>query len=478
MSKNLSCEVRATRRADRPTAYFKRRRTDENVVSTADYSVLPHQDHTLTTSEAPIYTGDTALATSLHTYTPLHNNSAGTQEWPKQLNPANHVLENTFWNAMISAPMTSAELNFGSAPLLLAEPSQYNTQAYQGFDLEPATQVASTGSDNSMSGSPALHDTEFSGPQPYTEGSASSTSDVQSCAGNNASESTNDEILEDWPMFKCIPTSYNAINPELGREYLEGLLHASKGSNVSSSQSSPSSNVTENAGKTRAALFDSDTRDKLMGLTQCFLMKGWETHAKGGSRVPITVTLPALTDLHTYFNSFIHHHEPFYSVFPQSNYDAARMIDDREENISCLMILLMIAQGALSAHPTSKARLLSLGITEACRIGMLDLLEKNVSMSIQPDMLRCILVYITLASWSGTRWHMDVRQAPSNIYHARVADNFKVALSQHTMYLAVRTALNVLPTVEVVTDIGYPDAKAFEHSQSPRAGSARRQWSS
>jgi hypothetical protein len=32
------------------------------------------------------------------------------------------------------------------------------------------------------------------------------------------------------------------------------------------------------------------------------------------------------------------------------------------------------------------------------------------------------------------------------------------------MYLAVRTPLNVLPTVELVTDILYPDAKAFEHS--------------
>jgi hypothetical protein len=418
MSKNLPCEVRATRRADRPTTYFKRRRTDEDVVGTADYSVPSHQDHAFTTSEAPIYTGTTALATSMHTYIPYHNGSAGSQDWQKQLNPANQMLDNTFLSTMMSTPMTNAELNFGSAPLILTEPPPYNAQAYQGLDLEPATQVAPAGSNDSIPESPALHETDFAGPQPYTEGSTSSTSDVQSCAGNNASESTNDEILEDWPMFKCIPTSYHAINPELGREYLEGLLHASKGSNASSSGSSPSSNVTENAGKTRAALFDSDTRDKLMGLTQCFLMKGWETHAKGGSRIPIAVTLPALTDLHTYFNSFLHHHEPFYSIFPHSDYDAARLIDDREENISCLMVLLMIAQGALSAHPTSKARLLSLGITEACRIGMLDLLEKNVSMSIQPDMLRCILVYITLASWSGTRWHMDVRQASSDIYHA------------------------------------------------------------
>jgi hypothetical protein len=415
MSKNLACEVRATRRADRPIAYFKRRRTDKNIVGAANFSGSSSQDHAFMTNETPIYTGNTAPAIPMHTYIPLHNELPTViQEWPKQLNPADPMLDSTFWTSMMTAPGTSAEMNFGPVPTLLMEDSSHGAQTYQGLDTDPSTQVSSIRSNGSLSGSPTHHGTDFVQHRLSTQGSTPSLSEVQSCAANNDDELFNDAVVEDWSMFKCIPTSYVAINPELGRMYLEGLLHASKASNTSSSQNSPRADILDNAGKLKAVLLDSDTRDKLMGLIQCFLMKGWETHSKGGSRISNTVTLPAVADLHAYFISFLYHYEPFYSIFPLNDYNAAKMIDEKEEGISCLMLLLMVAQGALTAHPVPEARQLSLGITEACRIGMLDLLEKNVSMSIQPDMLRCILVYINLASWSGTRWHMDVRRARVN----------------------------------------------------------------
>ena len=214
--------------------------------------------------------------------------------------------------------------------------------------------------------------------------------------------------IEQWPMFRCTSSSHSAIDPDLGRLYLEGLLQASRASSVSISPNSPQNKGRSESGFDITTTFDTTTRDKLMGLAQCFLIKGWETHFKGGSRVSATVTLPSLSDLHMYFRSYIQHYEPFYSIYPLPKGDIRGLLEDMEEDISCLMLLLLIAQGALIAHPTSQAKTLALGITEACRIGMLDILEKNVSMSIQPDMLRCILVYLSLASWSGTRWHMDV----------------------------------------------------------------------
>jgi hypothetical protein len=60
----------------------------------------------------------------------------------------------------------------------------------------------------------------------------------------------------------------------------------------------------------------------------------------------------------------------------------------------------------------------------------------------------------------------------------KLADNSKVALSQHAMYLSVRRSFIVLPIIDCDTDIWYSDAEAFECSQSSRAESARCQRSS
>ena len=73
-----------------------------------------------------------------------------------------------------------------------------------------------------------------------------------------------------------------------------------------------------------------------------------------------------------------------------------------------LSLLFMIAQGA-SAIPTPEARSLAAGLTEACRISLFDMIEKDIHMASNPILLHSALLFINLAAWSGDKWQMDVR---------------------------------------------------------------------
>jgi hypothetical protein len=68
---------------------------------------------------------------------------------------------------------------------------------------------------------------------------------------------------------------------------------------------------------------------------------------------------------------------------------------------------LMLASGAIST-PTVEARYLASGMTEACRISLFDLIEKDVFQARDPVVLQSALHFTTLAAWSGDKWHMDV----------------------------------------------------------------------
>ena len=58
------------------------------------------------------------------------------------------------------------------------------------------------------------------------------------------------------------------------------------------------------------------------------------------------------------------------------------------------------------------------GLTEACRISLFDLIEKNIIMSGDPIVLHAALLFTVQAAWSGDKWQMDIAMGQRGMYFA------------------------------------------------------------
>ena len=162
-----------------------------------------------------------------------------------------------------------------------------------------------------------------------------------------------------------------------------------------------------------------------MVITQSFLSKAREIHGSSSATTPVSsdrqlpnnpatagfqgfVILPSPSILENLLRAYVGRFEPYYPAFPAGTLSPADIMDSSNEKASSLLLLLLIAQGAM-ASPTVEARYLTCGLTEACRISLFDLLEKDVSLAADPTMLRSALLFMNLGVWSGDKWHMDVR---------------------------------------------------------------------
>ena len=77
----------------------------------------------------------------------------------------------------------------------------------------------------------------------------------------------------------------------------------------------------------------------------------------------------------------------------------------------------MIAHGA-AALPTAEARCLTAGLTEACRISLFKVIEKNVDLSADPVVFKCALLFTILGAWGGDASHMNLAMAQRGMYLA------------------------------------------------------------
>jgi hypothetical protein len=108
-----------------------------------------------------------------------------------------------------------------------------------------------------------------------------------------------------------------------------------------------------------------------------------------------------------FLKSYAVRYEPYYSSIPGGRLNPNILMQSSNSKAASLLVLLMVATGA-AATPTVEARYLTSGLTEACRISLFDTIEKDISQSREPLILRSGLLFITLAAWSGDKWHMDV----------------------------------------------------------------------
>lgn len=231
--------------------------------------------------------------------------------------------------------------------------------------------------------------------------------------------------FEGWPCFVCNPPSGEKIHPKTGRIFLEGLEHTLK----SHDTVQPSTFLLGGDKDNRAfnaeisiEPFSGRARDKLMVITQSILHKARKIHGcsmRGRlennqdtlrdtpTSYEVFSILPSTDDLDHLLQSYANRFEPYHSSVPSRLLNPIAILESTEERCSSLLLLLMFAQGAM-ATPTNEARYFTNGLTEACRLSWFSLVEKDVSLSRDPTMLRSALMFINLAAWSGNKWHMDV----------------------------------------------------------------------
>jgi hypothetical protein len=222
---------------------------------------------------------------------------------------------------------------------------------------------------------------------------------------------------EDWPCFCCNPPTQRLIDPLTGGKYLM-RLEKTLDELPDWRTTDFSTNVTSSGIEVNHV--DESLRDKLMVIAQGFFSRARDVHRAGIWEATLSqrpslshekftgfFILPPAFVLEAFLRIYASRVEPYMPFFPGNVIDAAKLIASHDEKVSVLLLLLMMAHGAMGCA-LREAQEFASGLIETCRICIFDVMEKNVQLSAHPVMLRCALLYLQASIWSGNKWHMDV----------------------------------------------------------------------
>lgn len=231
-----------------------------------------------------------------------------------------------------------------------------------------------------------------------------------------------------WSAFRCtpiMPSSACAKTAKLNLERLEETLRDHE-SWVSWTPKWNEGDLEAGGDFLTVMQLHQSTRDKLLAITQSFLHKALEIHREGrgsnhGLDAPNSsgasnfVLLPPARVLEYFLRSYSNSFERYFPLTSRGILDPNELMHCYNDKAASLLVLLMIAQGAMNI-PSSRARMLTGGLTEACRISLFDLVERNIIMSGDPIVLHSALLFTTQASWSGDKWQMDIAMGQRLMY--------------------------------------------------------------
>lgn len=245
---------------------------------------------------------------------------------------------------------------------------------------------------------------------------------------------------DSWTVFRCtpiVPSSSCPTTAKLNLERLEQTLRNHGGW----STWSPQWDEGDFAGPDLLTIMHlhESTRDKLLAITQTFLHKALEIHREGaghqanGQYSPVSssssnfVLLPPARVLEYFLRSYTNCSERYYPLTARGVLDSNELMHCHNDRAASLLVLMMIAQGAMNI-PSVDARMLTGGLTEACRISLFDLIEKNIIMCGDPIVLHAALLFEVQAAWSGDKWQMDIAMGQRGMYlammrHSGVLEN-------------------------------------------------------
>ncbi|KAF2868896.1 hypothetical protein BDV95DRAFT_499090 [Massariosphaeria phaeospora] len=231
-----------------------------------------------------------------------------------------------------------------------------------------------------------------------------------------------------WTVFRCTPPIPSSSCPRTARLNLERLEQSLRNhEGWSSWRPSWDENDFQQGEPVVVMPLHEATRDKLLAITQSFLHKALDIHRDGssssssgespGSTASNFVLLPPARVLDHFLRSYANSFERYYPTSSRGVLDANELMQNFNDKASSLLILMLIAQGAMTI-PSVEARWLTGGFTEACRISLFDLIEKNIIMAGDPIVLRAALLFTVQAAWSGDKWQMDIGMGQRGMYFA------------------------------------------------------------
>ena len=223
-----------------------------------------------------------------------------------------------------------------------------------------------------------------------------------------------------WNCFRSSPTLPPGQCPRTARLHLEKLERTLKNPEMWSSWRPAFEESVDAQHNTTVVAPKEGARDKLLAITQTFLHKALEIHKDGalgtppGGATPCSmdsafVLLPPSNVLKVFLRSYADSFDRFFPLTPRGILDVnAKLLDASvNDKAASLLTLLMVAHGAANL-PNLEARWLTGGLTEACRISLFDLIEKNIGMASNTTVLQSALLFLTSAAWSGDKWQMDI----------------------------------------------------------------------
>jgi hypothetical protein len=223
-----------------------------------------------------------------------------------------------------------------------------------------------------------------------------------------------------WNCFRSAPTLPPGKCPRTARLHLEKLERTLKSSEMWASWR-PAFEAHNDANDVVKVIAPQEgARDRLLAITQIFLHKALEIHKDGSLGTPPSGLTPCSTDsaflllppsrvLQVLLRSYANCFDRFFPMTSRGLLDVNEKLLDSSVNdkAASLLTLLMVAHGANNL-PSLEARWLTGGLTEACRISLFDLIEKNIGMASNHTVLQSALLFLTSAAWSGDKWQMDI----------------------------------------------------------------------
>ena len=220
-----------------------------------------------------------------------------------------------------------------------------------------------------------------------------------------------------WSYFQCNPPVNSSLFSDTPKLYLERLEHALESEDAWQYRDwqSQAIDTVYKGPDLQVEPFSIYARERLVAVTQAIFQKAFDKHhidsrsqrSTGSTEGKGFITLPPPTVLEYSLKAYVRRCEPYYGCVPAGSLKANELIQGGNAKASCLLLLLMIAQGT-AATPTIKAHSLSSGLTEACRIYLNDLLEKDYEIIQNLTVLQCGLLFTNVAAWSGDKFHMEV----------------------------------------------------------------------
>lgn len=234
-------------------------------------------------------------------------------------------------------------------------------------------------------------------------------------------------VQDGWPVFRCNPLNEASVPPKTASAYLDGLESILK--NASGWNAPPSPSINSFAGRINIEGIDNSVREKLTYMTQNILLKARDAQGSSVSSTPRSrhssrtslsdennfISLPTTSTLEHFVRSYTYRFEPYYPMIPAAHFSSSELMSASNQKASSVLLLLMIAQGTVGI-PTTEARYMSSGLTEACRIALLDMIETEPAIARDPMVLRAIHLFTNIASWSGDKWHMDFATGQPGMY--------------------------------------------------------------